>query len=101
MTLPARSFDLNSGEFAKGGRPCSRRKSKPLTASGAWNRIFMPNPCGITYIAICPLPFSVTPPELEWSMRNEIQLLKTRLEKDIRRRIGIISLADLLWQAVD
>jgi hypothetical protein len=49
------------------------------------------------------LPFAVFcyPPELEWSMRNEIQLLKTRLEKDIRRRIGIISLADLLWQAVD
>jgi len=49
------------------------------------------------------LPFAVFcyPPELEWLMRDEVQRLETRLEKDIHRRIVLISLADLLWQSVD
>ncbi len=49
------------------------------------------------------LPFAVFcyPPEQEWSMRREMRLLKTRLEKDTGRRIVFISLAELLWQAVD
>ena len=34
-------------------------------------------------------------------MRREMRLLKTRLEKDTDRRIVFISLAELLWQAVD
>jgi hypothetical protein len=49
------------------------------------------------------LPFAVFcyPPEQEWTMRREMRLLKTRLEKDTGRRIVLISLAELLWQAVD
>lgn len=34
-------------------------------------------------------------------MRREMRLLKTRMEKDTGRRIVFISLAELLWQAVD
>ena len=34
-------------------------------------------------------------------MRTEIGLLKTRLENSTERTIQMISLADLLWQAVD
>ena len=34
-------------------------------------------------------------------MRREMRLLKTRLEKDTGRRVVLISLAELLWQAVD
>jgi hypothetical protein len=49
------------------------------------------------------LPFALFcyPPEQEWNMRREMHLLKTRLEKDTGRRIQWISLAELLWQAVD
>ena len=49
------------------------------------------------------LPFAVFcyPPDQEWAMRREIRLLKTRLEKDTGRQIVFISLAELLWQAVD
>lgn len=49
------------------------------------------------------LPFAVFcyPPEQEWTMRREMRLLKTRLEKDTSRRIVFVSLAELLWQAVD
>jgi hypothetical protein len=49
------------------------------------------------------LPFAVFsyPPREEWDMRREIELLETRLEHDTERRVEIISLADLLWQAVD
>jgi hypothetical protein len=49
------------------------------------------------------LPFAVFcyPPEQEWAMRTEIGLLKTRLENSTERTIQMISLADLLWQAVD
>ena len=34
-------------------------------------------------------------------MRAEIQLLKTRLENDTPRAIVVISLANLMWQAMD
>jgi hypothetical protein len=49
------------------------------------------------------LPFAVFcyPPEQEWAMRTEIGLLQTRLENTTERAIRAISLADLLWQAVD
>lgn len=49
------------------------------------------------------LPFAVFcyPPQQEWELRREMQLLKTRLEKDERWQVTLISLADLLWQAVD
>jgi hypothetical protein len=49
------------------------------------------------------LPFAIFcyPPEQEWAMRREIALLKTRLEKDTERQIVTLSLAGLMWQAVD
>lgn len=49
------------------------------------------------------LPFAVFcyPPQQEWEMRHEMQLLKTRLEKDKQWRVTFISLAELLWQSVD
>ncbi len=49
------------------------------------------------------LPFAIFcyPPEQEWVMRSEIVLLKTRLEKDTERSVIMISLADLLWQAIE
>jgi hypothetical protein len=49
------------------------------------------------------LPFAIFcyPPHQEWAMRREIGLLKTRLEKDTERVIVTISLAELLWQAID
>jgi len=49
------------------------------------------------------LPFAIFcyPPEQEWAMRREIDLLKTRLENDTDRRVSSISLAELLWQAID
>lgn len=49
------------------------------------------------------LPFAIFcyPPEQEWLMRSEIALLKTRLEKDTERSVVLISLADLLWQAIE
>ncbi len=49
------------------------------------------------------LPFAIFcyPPRQEWAMRREIGLLKTRLEKDTERVIATISLAELLWQAID
>ena len=49
------------------------------------------------------LPFAVFcyPPNQEWAMRREIQLLKTRLEQTNRWRVTTISLADLLWQSID
>jgi len=49
------------------------------------------------------LPFAIFcyPPQQEWDMRREIDLLKTRLENDTDRRVSSISLAELLWQAID
>lgn len=49
------------------------------------------------------LPFTVFcyPPNQEWEMRHEMQLLKTRMEKDTPWRVTFISLADLLWKSVD
>ena len=49
------------------------------------------------------LPFAIFcyPPEQEWAMRGEIERLKTRLEKDTGRTIQYVSLAELLWQAID
>lgn len=49
------------------------------------------------------LPFAIFcyPPQDEWVMRNELRLLKTRLENKLERKIIFISLADLLWQAID
>lgn len=49
------------------------------------------------------LPFAIFcyPPEQEWTMRREIDLLKTRLENDTQRQVAFVSLAELLWQAID
>lgn len=49
------------------------------------------------------LPFAIFCylPTEEWAMRREIELLKTRLEKDTHRTVVYISLAELLWQAVE
>jgi hypothetical protein len=49
------------------------------------------------------LPFAIFcyPPEQEWVMRREIDLLKTRLENDTGRQVAFISLAELMWQSVD
>ncbi len=49
------------------------------------------------------LPFAIFcyPPEQEWAMRREVDLLKTRLENDTNREVAFVSLAELLWQAID
>jgi hypothetical protein len=49
------------------------------------------------------LPFAVFcyPPEEEWDMRHEMEMLKTRLENDGVRRVVLISLADLLWKSIE
>jgi hypothetical protein len=49
------------------------------------------------------LPFAIFcyPPDQEWAMRGEIERLKTRLENDTERSVVTISLAELLWQAID
>ena len=49
------------------------------------------------------LPFAIFcyPPEQEWAMRREMELLKTRLENETGRQVVFISLAELLWQAID
>ena len=49
------------------------------------------------------LPFAIFcyPPEREWAMRHEVDLLKTRLENDTNRQVVFVSLAELLWQAID
>ncbi len=49
------------------------------------------------------LPFAIFcyPPEQEWAMRREIELLRTRLENDTNHRVAFVSLAELLWQAID
>jgi hypothetical protein len=49
------------------------------------------------------LPFAIFcyPPGREWDMRREIDLLKTRLENDTQRQVAFVSLAELLWQAID
>lgn len=49
------------------------------------------------------LPFAIFcyPPKEEWTLRKQIGLLKTRLEQDTGRHVILISLADLLWQAVE
>jgi hypothetical protein len=49
------------------------------------------------------LPFAIFcfPPRDEWAMRRQIGLLKTRLEQDTDRTVVTISLAELLWQAID
>jgi hypothetical protein len=49
------------------------------------------------------LPFAIFcyPPREEWAMRRELDLLKTRIEKDTKREVIFISLADLMWQSVE
>jgi hypothetical protein len=49
------------------------------------------------------LPFAIFcyPPNKEWTMRREIELLKTRLENDTERKVTTIALSDLLWRAID
>jgi hypothetical protein len=49
------------------------------------------------------MPFAVFcyAPQEEWAMRSEIELLKTRLERDTDRAVVLISLAELLWKAID
>lgn len=49
------------------------------------------------------LPFAIFcySPGQEWAMRHEVDLLKTRLENETQRQVAFISLAELLWQAID
>jgi hypothetical protein len=49
------------------------------------------------------LPFAIFcyPPQQEWEMRAEAGLLQTRLQAHTGRQVVFISLADLMWQAVD
>lgn len=49
------------------------------------------------------LPFAIFCylPAQEWIMRGEIERLKTRLEKDTDRVVHYVSLAELLWHAID
>jgi len=49
------------------------------------------------------LPFAIFcyPPQQEWELRQRVQYLKTRLELATHRKVVIISLADLLWQAIE
>jgi len=48
------------------------------------------------------LPFAILryEPEAEWDLRRELRLLATRLEQ-AGRHVHFVSLADLLWQAID
>lgn len=48
------------------------------------------------------LPFAILryDPKEEWDLRREVRLLATRLEGK-GRRVTTLSLADLLWQAID
>lgn len=48
------------------------------------------------------LPFAILryEPEKEWEVRNKARLLARRLE-NIGRKVHTISMADLMWQAVD
>lgn len=41
------------------------------------------------------------PPAEEWALRRELGLLRTRVEHVTGRRVAVISLAELLWQAID
>jgi hypothetical protein len=50
------------------------------------------------------LPFAILryEPEEEWRLRAEIRLLATRLETRLPgRKVALISLAELLWEAID
>lgn len=49
------------------------------------------------------LPFAIFcyDPDTEWEMRGEIERLKTRLEKDTERTVHFVSLADMLWEAIE
>lgn len=49
------------------------------------------------------LPFAIFcyPPPHEWLMRAEIERLKTRMEEATDREIVYVSLAELMWQAID
>ncbi|MBD3328164.1 DUF1788 domain-containing protein, partial [Candidatus Peregrinibacteria bacterium] len=49
------------------------------------------------------LPFAIFcyKPEEEWQLRRELNLLRTRLENETNRQLVFISLAELLWQAVE
>lgn len=49
------------------------------------------------------LPFAIFcyRPDREWEMRNEMRLLRTRLENDLDRQVVTISLAELMWEAVE
>ena len=49
------------------------------------------------------LPFAIFcyRPDREWEMRNEMRLLHTRLENDLDRQVVTISLAELMWEAVE
>ncbi len=48
------------------------------------------------------LPFAILryEPEAEWDLRRELRLLATRLEQ-AGKRVLLVSMAELLWQAID
>ncbi|MFA7357572.1 MAG: hypothetical protein WCY97_10930, partial [Methanothrix sp.] len=48
------------------------------------------------------LPFAILryDPQDEWPLRNQLRLLETRLE-DSGKEVVTISLADLLWEAIE
>lgn len=49
------------------------------------------------------LPYAIFcySPQDEWEMRSELRRLKVRLENKLDRTVVTVSLADLLWQAVE
>lgn len=49
------------------------------------------------------VPFALFayPPTAELELRREVGLLRTRLESSTTRRVTLVALADLMWEAVD
>lgn len=49
------------------------------------------------------LPFAILPydPALEWELRREAKLLARRVEVATGRDVAFVSLADLMWRAID
>jgi len=49
------------------------------------------------------LPFAIFcyPPEEEWALRREVRFLQTRLEASTDREVVLVSLADLMWRAIE
>ena len=48
-----------------------------------------------------PFGLFVYPPTVELELRREVNLLRTRLENDTPRRVTIIPLSELMWEAIE